>query len=194
MTLPPSLVSASPKRQAEYVAGRFAAMVALKQAGYTGAGEVSINPDRSPLWPEGFVGSITHTPGYVAAAVAGKDRVLALGMDSENPMTPEVASKVKSRIATENELQWIPGCGLSFEHALTLIFSAKESLYKALFPLVGRFFGFQDAQVTEVDFASGTLKLVLQRELSTEWREGRSFLCRFELSERIHTGIEVRLG
>ena len=61
--LPENLRRSAIVRQAEFVAGRFAALHALKAAGCSSIEEITVNGDRSPRWPEGFVGSITHTSG-----------------------------------------------------------------------------------------------------------------------------------
>jgi enterobactin synthetase component D len=49
--------------------------------------------------------------------------------------------------------------GLPFALALTLAFSAKESLFKALFPKVNTYMGFEWARVTELSEKTITLAL-----------------------------------
>src|SRR3984893_9355145 len=57
---------AVPKRIAEFAAGRACARAALAEFGVR---EFALRaaPDRQPLWPEGFIGSIAHTAGLRAA-------------------------------------------------------------------------------------------------------------------------------
>jgi len=60
---------AVPKRQREFAAGRMAARQAMAQIGKTPA-PIPVNTDRSPHWPEGVVGSISHSLEIAVAVVA----------------------------------------------------------------------------------------------------------------------------
>jgi 4'-phosphopantetheinyl transferase EntD len=101
-----------------------------------------------PLWPAGFVGSLTHCEGYRACAIARAGELASVGIDAE-PHAP-LPEGVLSEIAGPEELLWLrerkrdaPGV-----HWDRLLFSAKESVYKAWFPLAKRWLGFEDAFVT----------------------------------------------
>lgn len=109
-------------------------------------------PRREPLWPEGIVGSITHCRDYFAAAVAERDAVVSLGIDAEpaGALPDGVLAQVSST-AERDRLAALPD-GRCWDR---LLFSAKESVYKAWFPLTGRWLGFDDASVT-IDPASAT--------------------------------------
>ncbi|MGZ3698130.1 MAG: hypothetical protein ACXWP5_08345, partial [Bdellovibrionota bacterium] len=98
--IPPELARAAPKRRAEFVAGRLCAAEALRAAGAAaGAGAaIGIGSTRAPLWPAGFVGAITHTEGFVSAAVAPSASVGGVGLDTERRMRPEVAAEVREKI------------------------------------------------------------------------------------------------
>lgn len=96
----------------------------------------------APVWQRGVVGSITHCAGYRAAVVA-RD-VLAIGIDAE-PHRP-VSNGLLARIATTAEVADLDRLGV--EDPGRLLFSAKESIYKAWHPLTGRWLGFLDAVVT----------------------------------------------
>jgi 4'-phosphopantetheinyl transferase EntD len=100
---------------------------------------------REPIWPRGVVGSITHCRGYRAAAVAMQCNILTIGIDAElhEPLPPEVLTGV----ATPEERSWLQ-CAPAGVHWDRLLFSAKENVYKAWFPLTRDWLGFQDAQVT----------------------------------------------
>ncbi|MEU6194021.1 4'-phosphopantetheinyl transferase superfamily protein [Streptomyces sp. NPDC047061] len=123
---------------------------ARKALGELGIPPVPIlpGPRREPQWPEGIVGSMTHCEGYRAAAVARAGDVLALGIDAEpheglpDGMLPAVARP--DEIARLIRLQ----AGRPEVHWDRLTFSAKESVYKAWFPLARRWLGFHDATLT----------------------------------------------
>jgi enterobactin synthetase component D len=198
IALPESLARAVPKRKAEFVAGRHCARLALARAaeGRGGVGEpLPIGPERAPVWPTGYVGSITHTRGYVAAAAARAEGVRSLGLDSERVMGAETAESVRSMVAVEGEIEGLAGAGLDPAPLLTLVFSAKESLYKCLHPLVGRFFGFHEARLCSFDAGAGRYVIELTKGLSAEFGPGARFGGRFALEgELVHTGMALAPG
>ncbi|WP_066374283.1 4'-phosphopantetheinyl transferase family protein [Herbidospora mongoliensis] len=138
---------AVPRRRAEFATARWCARQALTPFGY---GDVPIlpGPKREPLWPKGIVGSMTHCDGYRAAAVASDDVVISMGIDAE-PDQP-VPDRVLNSVALPGEQAVI--YGLLRDRPVVawdrLLFSAKESVYKAWFPITGRWLGFEEAHVT----------------------------------------------
>lgn len=113
-----------------------------------------------PVWPPGVVGSITHCTGYRASAVAWRRDVASLGIDAE----PHAALRrgLVGRIARAEEetlLRELAAADATVHWDL-LLFSAKEAVYKAWFPLAGSWLGFHDAAVT-IDPTAGTLSVRL---------------------------------
>jgi 4'-phosphopantetheinyl transferase EntD len=108
-----------------------------------------VGPDREPLWPAGIVGSITHCADFCAAAVAESTDIAGLGIDAER--TLPVAAGFARRVAGEAELAAAAAelavAGTALDPAI-LLFSAKESAYKAWFPMTGERLGFRDCTVT----------------------------------------------
>jgi 4'-phosphopantetheinyl transferase EntD len=107
-----------------------------------------------PLWPPGVVGSITHCTGYRAAAIAECTRLASLGIDAEvhDALPPDVVESV----LVEEEIAWLGNAPRRY-HWDRVLFSAKESLYKAWFPLTQRWLDFKDVQVT-VERTEGTFQ------------------------------------
>ncbi|MFE2730772.1 4'-phosphopantetheinyl transferase [Streptomyces sp. NPDC059349] len=103
--------------------------------------------DRAPRWPGGVVGSMTHCPGYRAAAVASRTRLLSLGIDAE-PHAPLPAG-VLDLVADPVERAALARLARTHPrvHWDTLLFSAKESVFKAWFPLMGSWLDFTDARL-----------------------------------------------
>jgi 4'-phosphopantetheinyl transferase EntD len=101
-----------------------------------------------PLWPAGVVGSITHTTAYYAAAVAEASRIRSIGMDAE--VHGALPDGVLDHIAFGPELVSLAALRAADDRVWwdRLLFSAKESVYKAWFPLTGRWLGFEDAELT----------------------------------------------
>ncbi|WP_204354329.1 4'-phosphopantetheinyl transferase family protein [Pseudomonas putida] len=168
---PASIQRSVAKRQAEFLAGRICARAALQQLE-----GLSFNPaigeDRAPVWPAHITGSITHSTGRAAAIVANKSHWRGLGMDMENLLNAERAERLAGEILTAPELQRM-AAGRRDQLALwvTLTFSVKESLFKALYPIVKQRFYFEHAEVLEWTEA-GEVRLRLLTDLSGEWRSG----------------------
>ena len=183
---------AVPHRRSEYVAGRRCAVRALElllARGPLGLGAVGRRADRSPIWPAGHVGSITHTQGYAAAAVSGCARVRSVGIDSEVLLDGEQVGDLGSFIGNDEEIR---RAALAFgcrRLGTTVLFSAKESLFKCLFPVVSVLFDFSDVQLIDADASQGTIALELRRalggELTSGWRAAGS--VRLGLPH-VHTG------
>jgi 4'-phosphopantetheinyl transferase EntD len=133
------------KRRREVTNARTCARRAMRALGRP---EVPIlRGDRGrPLWPAGVVGSITHTTDYYAAAVADADTVRSIGIDAE--VHDKLPDGVLDHVAFGPELDWIAGAqdtGIWWDR---LLFSAKESVYKAWYPLTRRWLGFEEAELT----------------------------------------------
>jgi 4'-phosphopantetheinyl transferase EntD len=144
-----------PKRLAEFRAGRWCAHRALEQAGL-GETPVPIALTREPVWPAEFVGSITHCTGYCAAAVASAGKFRGIGIDAEVPS--EVTLELAAEICRPEELAEVKRLPCPSALALCLMFSAKESVFKALFPRERVFLVFQDVRLS-FDFASGRFEI-----------------------------------
>lgn len=130
------IAKAVPARRAEFAAGRAAARQALAQLGLPGV-SIPVGADRTPHWPPGMTGSISHAAGLALAIVAKSDDTLAVGIDIERdaPLPDDVIET----ILTPDEQTWR---GQSIA-----IFCAKEATYKALYPLAGVIWDFHDLRI-----------------------------------------------
>ena len=177
IAIPERWLRATTARRAEFVAGRFAAREALARLGVNSA-HIATKDDRAPLWPAGFTGSITHHDGYVAATVAAKDLLQSIGIDAASWLTASTYQEIKSLILTPYELALLGAFAMTDEETATLLFSAKESIYKCLHPLTGVFFDFRDAEIFAIDFTAQCFQFRLLKSLSAD------FPCGFS-----HTGL-----
>jgi 4'-phosphopantetheinyl transferase EntD len=146
-------------RRREFITARRCARAALRAFGHADA-PIRPGPKREPCWPAGMTGSITHCSGYRAAAVARTSDIDLLGIDAEpnGPLPEGVAESIT--VAGETAMldrlaRTHPGT-----HWGRLLFSAKESVYKAWFPVTGRWLGFEEARVT-IDPDAGTFAATL---------------------------------
>jgi len=167
------------KRRLEFARGRACARRALVQLGVA-AGPIAVGDNRAPLWPAGVVGSITHCDGLVAAVAAFDANEPAVGIDAEvcGALQPDLVS----RICTRSELAQIgnhEGPGDWY----TLIFSAKESIHKALHPTQGVWLEFADVELT-IDFAAHRFEASPCTRLERELPVLASIRGRFEFLPR----------
>jgi 4'-phosphopantetheinyl transferase EntD len=136
--------SALPMRRAEFAAGRTCARQALAALGIASQ-PILCGFDREPVWPDKTVGSITHCDGYCAAAVARNKDIGSLGIDAEpNRSLPEGLIDV---IASASECENAARFSRGIPNWDRLLFSAKESVYKAWYPLRKVWLDFEDISI-----------------------------------------------
>ncbi len=186
--LPLALKSAAKKRLAEFVAGRIAARQALQQLGCHHHSVVGRADDGRPLWPQSVIGSISHQGNSACCAVAWDTCYTVLGVDIEQYMTAGVAANTQALIMQPKEhaivQQLMHGDeSLSAPKMLTLLFSAKESLYKALYPAVLKYFDFLDASVRVLDRRQAYFSLGLDVDLTKNIKKDDLYAGRFLLRE-----------
>ncbi|MEW8505978.1 MAG: 4'-phosphopantetheinyl transferase superfamily protein [Candidatus Thiodiazotropha sp.] len=165
------------KRQREFRAGRNAAHTALKQLDAP-PGPLLRNENRKPIWPSGFLGSISHCDDSCVAACVVEDDLVSLGIDVEplKPLSPGIARYID----TDRERQFMERHP---ELPRRLIFSAKESLYKCYHPLIERFFGFQSVDL-EIDPSSGQFRFKPTAVCKVEFPQELAFHGRYLVTER----------
>ncbi len=133
------------KRRREFAAGRACARAALARLGVRDF-PLRVESDRSPLWPRGIVGSLSHCGDYCGVAVARKGSIAGLGLDVERarPLQDRVALMIcteaeRTRLAALPDLP--PGLWAM------VVFCAKESTYKCFYPLARMFLDFHDVEI-----------------------------------------------
>ena len=191
--LPPELHGAAAVRRVQFLAGRCCATAALQRLhpnrppAIVGRGERGV-----PLWPAGVVGSITHTDGFVSAAVAHAASVRGLGIDSEGIVSAEQAQSISSQVSWPSELAHAREAGLDRLQAMTLVFSAKEAIFKCLYPLIGAMFYYHDVRIIGVDAVARGFRARLVKTLSPEFPADTIVEGRFVLSaSHVHTGVSL---
>ena len=192
--MPASIQRSVAKRQAEFLAGRLCARAALLQLDGTCA-TPGMGEDRAPIWPAHISGAITHSNGRAGALVALKSEWQGLGIDLEKLLTTERAQRLAKEILTPDELlrmASVPAEQIAL--LITLTFSVKESLFKALYPLVQKRFYFEHAEVLSWT-PEGLVRLRLLTDLSPEWQQGRELDAQFCLFEgQLLTVVAIRGG
>jgi 4'-phosphopantetheinyl transferase EntD len=180
-------VGMAPMRLADFRAGRAAAREALRRLGVS-PGPLLPAPSRALTWPAGAVGSITHCTGFCAAAVARSEHVLGLGLDAEpRSVLPE---EITAEVCHADELRW---CAGREEPGVwqRLLFSAKESAYKACYPLTDIELGFLELTISPDN--EGAFAVALPRRLVEALPRGSRVEGHYFLSrDHIVTGTTLR--
>ena len=174
-------------RAAEFAAGRLCARKALMRLGITDA-PIITTADRKPVWPEGVVGSITHTDGICGAVVARRGECLGLGLDME--VVGRVTEAIARRVCVPAELEWLEVLPTHYRPAArAVVFAAKEAFYKAQSPLTNEWLGFDALEVRATDMevameegATGTFIATPTRPLKLDHCVAQPLEGRFRLS------------
>jgi 4'-phosphopantetheinyl transferase EntD len=148
------IAKAVAKRRGEFTTARGCARAALAKIGVPPV-PILPGPRGAPQWPEGVVGSITHCAGYRACAVARADEIVTIGLDAEpHDALPKGVLEAIALPAEQTRLSALRAVrpDLCLDR---MLFCAKESVYKAWFPLTQRWLGFEEALI-EIDPANGS--------------------------------------
>ncbi|MDP5253786.1 MULTISPECIES: 4'-phosphopantetheinyl transferase [unclassified Vibrio] len=179
--LPSPIADAPFVRQQEFLAGRKAADKALKAINID-APMLPIGDHRSPLWPEGVTGSISHKGAWAIACAQRQDVRQYLGVDIEQPLSVGVANAIATVCADDDERAYLSrhvrlvlgdkafhdvGGDNDWALLITALFSAKESLFKAVYPAVNQYLEFSDAKLIAWQQEAQVMWFAFQPQWST---------------------------
>jgi 4'-phosphopantetheinyl transferase EntD len=160
------IASAVSKRKAEFATARIFARRALARLGVPPCALVP-RPDRSPSWPNGVVGSISHTTGCCIVAVTNAPEIIGIGLDIE--LDTPLETDLERMICTERERKWLE-CAKPSERGFLgkLLFSAKESFYKCQYGITGTFLAFAEVEI-RFDLERECFKIVMLARQDPAW-------------------------
>ncbi|WP_072549696.1 4'-phosphopantetheinyl transferase superfamily protein [Candidatus Fukatsuia symbiotica] len=202
ISFPHNLHKAVLKRRAEFLAGRFVAQQVLNVLGVKNF-RLENGADRAPQWPVNIIGSISHnddtalcaalliSPAHtVSADTLSAKTSSGIGLDIESWLPVTKVAEIWPNILGKKEYFQLQTMPWPFNQLLTLVFSAKESLFKALYPQVGCYFDFLDACLLNCSLSTGCFELQLLRDLSPEFHAGRCFQGCFNYTDKdVQTSI-----
>lgn len=150
----------SQKRQKEFLFGRMAAHQALSHLSEKFQ-ECSIRKGEQgqPLWPENSIGSITHSDTWAIAAAAQPNGIKTIGIDLQSFKRP-LRYDISKYVCQESETLWAKEIESKSHERIISIFSAKESIYKAIFPLHQHRLRFKDIALSWKDELQGFSALI----------------------------------
>lgn len=169
-----AVAGAGAERRREFGTVRWCAREALRQLGVPAA-PILPGEDRAPRWPVGVVGSMTHCRGYRAAVVARSGELCGIGIDAEpHAALPTDVLDLVLRDEERARLTALTDAD-SGMHWDRIVFCAKEAVYKAWFPLTGRWLDFEDVSVTlHLDGSFGAR--LSGDDLSGRWKVDRGLI------------------
>jgi 4'-phosphopantetheinyl transferase EntD len=131
--LPEANFGLSQSRNQEYLLGRLAIKEALGSLGYPPTWIERDPLTKTPVWPKGITGSLSHSSGLALAVVSDSTPILGLGVDLEKT-NRTIDPRIERHICTQDESEDLHSLHPE-NHTLRLLltFSAKESLYKCFF-------------------------------------------------------------
>lgn len=177
---PPHIRMSVNKRQAEFIAGRICARSILDTYGHADH-VVTVGTHREPVWPEGFIGSITHSNHYAAAIACPARGVLGIGIDIETTITDDAREAMIELVVSAEELSYLRAStgAVSFDQLLTLVFSAKESFFKAAFPQVKAYFDFDAVKVFAIDPTRQLVRFRCEQQLCAGLQQAQEHEAHF---------------
>ena len=138
----------SQKRRTEFTLGRIYAHGTLSRFGLESEPILRNTETREPTWPESVWGSITHSAGFAAVAVGLKKEIKGVGIDLES-FSRSVDFNIRRLVCVDSELEWLESLPTKqANRALRIIFSAKESIFKCIYPGTKTYLSFKDAEVS----------------------------------------------
>ncbi|PIE16355.1 MAG: hypothetical protein CSA68_02715 [Rhodobacterales bacterium] len=168
---PPHLKTAAVPRKVDFLAGRLLIKTAQQMLGVA-QDTIVIGENRAPIWPGDQCGAISHSRGWVVCVLSGNTGQ-TLGVDVEKIASGASLQAIRERVLDAPERALIANTPRP-DHLATLAFSAKETLFKALYPNVQRFFGFDAARLSALP-GPQTLRLTLLDDLNGDYRAGQIF-------------------
>jgi len=182
-----ALGRAAEKRRHEFALGRACARQAIRKLGFAPT-PILRGAGREPLWPPGLCGSITHCEGYCAAVAARQRELRCVGIDVER--IQELEAGVFELIASTEERAWIT-CASPWIPWGVLLFSAKESVFKAWFPIARTWLDFHDVRI-EIDPCKPHFRALVRPEVPGPSNAPKQLVGRFHLDgERVKTSAFV---
>lgn len=183
---PQLLKRAVNKRKAEFFAGRICAVSALDKLDVRKK-IIAVGNDRQPIFPSGFYGTITHTDKHAMAAVVSSKFSSGIGIDREPIMTSDIAKDIEKQVLVAGDYPSIEKMAvlpdITFSCLVTLVYSAKESFYKAAYRQVNHFFDFDAVEINSIDWVAKRFQLKIRQSLSINLEKNQLIEGRFYQTE-----------
>ncbi len=164
---PMAITHSVDKRKAEYFAGRYLVAKELQQLGFAHH-RLEPSIDRSPTLPSGVVGSISHCEDLACITVlpSRNSNRESIGIDIQHLIANDVCRDIGNMVANVDEIELMVKFGMIHSEAVTLLFSAKEAIYKALVRFATNSLDFGSATLIAID--KDTVKFALSQQVTLQ--------------------------
>lgn len=179
IAIPDNLSRMTHRRQAECFFGRYCATQSLLSLG-SKLTEVGRTANGTPIWPHGTTGSLSHAYNNVISIATFKQNSNYIGIDIDINR-PKVITPIINNIITQAEIDVIIKRKLPISLATTLVFSAKESLYKSLSSIGRRHFRLDLTQLVDINISANQLTLKLTEHVSPQHTIGKEFEILYQI-------------
>ncbi|MEZ9438848.1 4'-phosphopantetheinyl transferase family protein [Vibrio atlanticus] len=181
---PIAIAQSVDKRKAEYFAGRYLVARELQNLGFSHQ-PLEQNVDRSPRLPNDVIGSISHSDDIAAVGVLPSSNANRenIGIDIQQRISSEICDDIENMVVTVQEVDLVVKYGLTRTEAVTLLFSAKEAIYKALARFVRRGLDFNSATLIKID--EDTVEFELSKDITSLISDSESHNLNGDKSESI---------
>lgn len=173
--VPNNFKQMSNKRMLEYFMSRLCAKQGLHELGYYKPIKLNKSTHGNVIWPDKFTGSISHSDNMAIACVVHETQYRSVGIDIENIVNYSIYEQLKFLVLSYSELDiYFKNYSklLTKEQFFTLVFSAKESIFKAIYQEVGYIFGFSCFEVVNIQAftnTSGIITFQVVQKLNNKW-------------------------
>lgn len=189
---PENIRKAVPKRRAEFLAGRFCAKRALESI-MTLPPDIGIGANRNPIWPDQVIGSISHCDSSAVAVVSNSADISGIGIDIEHAISDTTIKNIRSQIVLQDEIKLFINSPLNDTTLFTIIFSLKESFFKAAYPRVKRYFDFDAVTVLQIEVKTQKILFRLNYDLHTSLQKGMLFRGEFHMIDEARLATLVTI-
>lgn len=185
--LPKQIEHSVIKRKMEYLAGRYSANVAIQKITMRKF-QILIGENRVPLFPVPLKGSISHSQGIACCAVTKRADIIGIGVDIEEEIDNSTIEQISKYIISDYENQFLLKKSISYNLLFTTIFSAKESIFKALYKEVGYYFDFDCVVLRHIKLKDKILVFEVDKDLSSEFQKRKVIYVKFYyISDKVLT-------
>ena len=177
------------RRKPEFITGRWCARKAIERLGHSYKDPILSGSNGEPIWPDFITGSLSHSKKIYCAIASNVDDYVSIGIDVED-LDRRVSDRAFDLIANDDEKKWVQKIDNLNDELFSLfkllIFSAKESVFKAVYPLVQKNFSFDAVSLKLVELdkiltnykekivVKGEYELVFNKSLNENFKQDKS--------------------
>lgn len=181
---PPNFEKMLPTRKASFLAGRIAIKAAFEDIDIP-AENIQVGIHKQPLWPDSIKGSISHSKNCSIATLVQDREALNnnIGIDIQHIISGEEINNIRDLVITNEEKKYLSLSveGWSKDQIFTLLFSAKESFFKAIYPSIKQYLNFTDASIISLDFKTQTITIKFKNDLGGLVNSEKEYQLSFDL-------------